>query len=90
MARSTKASNAVLRLKQRSGQATYSMVSTAQGLFYLTLGSDPDQQEVLCAPLEMDEFVAFVDKLHQAAPRKVRANDLAFESKLKLSKSKSS
>nr|WP_315481899.1 hypothetical protein [uncultured Undibacterium sp.] len=85
MARSTKASNAVLRLQQRSNNAPYSMVTTASGHFYLVLGHDPDTQEKLCAPLEIDEFVRFVNDFKKEAPRKASKLDIAFEAKLKRS-----
>lgn len=83
MARSTKASNAVLRLKQRSNNAPYSMVSTGSGHFYLVLGHDPESQEQLCTALEIDEFVRFVNSLQKEAPRKASKLDIAFEAKLK-------
>lgn len=85
MARSTKASNAVLRLQQRSNNAPYSMVTTANGHFFLVLGHDPDTQEKLCAPLEIDEFVRFVNGVNKEAPRKASKLDIAFEAKLKRS-----
>jgi len=85
MARSTKASNAVLRLQQRSNNAPYSMVTTAGGHFFLVLGHDPDTQEKLCAPLEIDEFVRFVNSINKEAPRKASKLDIAFEAKLKRS-----
>ena len=85
MARSTKASNAVLRLQQRSNNAPYSMVTTASGHFYLVLGHDPDTQEKLCPPLEIDEFVRFVNDFKKEAPRKASKLDIAFEAKLKRS-----
>lgn len=85
MARSTKASNAVQRLKQRSNNAPYSMVSLADGRFYLTLARDDDGQETLNPPLELDAFVAFVNSLHTQAPKKASKLDLAFEKKLRAS-----
>lgn len=89
MARSTKASNAVLRLKQRSANAPYSMVSTGAGHFYLVLGNDPDTQEQLCPALEIEDFVSFVNSVHKEAPRKASKLDLAFEAKLNQKKSTS-
>lgn len=89
MARSTKASNAVLRLKQRCPTTPYSMVSTGAGHFYLVAGLDPDAQEQLCPPLEIDEFVTFVNSLHKQAPRKASKLDIAFEAKLNNKKSTS-
>lgn len=85
MARSTKASNAVQRLKERSNNAPYSMVTLADGRFYLSLASDSDNPEILNPPLELDEFVAFVNSLHKQAPKKASKLDLAFEKKLRSS-----
>ena len=78
-ARSTRASSAVERLKSRSGNAGYSMGRTGDGLFFLTEkpGAPP-----LCAPLELDDFVAFVNKLGPQVARKVSKFDVAFEKQL--------
>ena len=81
MARSTKASNAVLRLKERSNQAPYSMVSTSDGRFYLVL-SGIEQDQKINEPLEIDAFVSFVNSVAKQAPRKASKLDLAFEEKL--------
>ena len=83
MARSTKASYAVLRLKERSKNAPYSMVSTSDGLFYLALSTNADAPEQLCAPLEIDAFVSFVNNVCKEAPRKASKLDVAFEAQLK-------
>lgn len=78
-ARSTRASSAVERLKRRTGQAGYSMARTADGLFYLseTPGAPP-----LCAPLELDDFVQFVNKLGPQEVKRVSKYDVAFEKQL--------
>jgi hypothetical protein len=89
VARSTKASNAVLRLKDRSNQAPYSMVSTSDGLFYLELGGTGDSAEKLCEPLEIDAFVSFVNSVGKQAPKKASKFDIAFEAKLARSGKKS-
>ncbi|CAN5732745.1 hypothetical protein BH11PSE12_BH11PSE12_25790 [soil metagenome] len=81
MARSTKASNAVLRLKERSNQAPYSMVSTSDGRFYLVL-SGIEQDQKINEPLEIDAFVSFVNSVAKQAPRKASKLDIAFEEKL--------
>jgi len=86
MARTTKASNAVQRLKERSKGATYSMVSMADGRFFLTRSDGAGTPEKLSEPLEMDAFVAFVNSLEKQAPKKVSKLDLAFEQKLQNSK----
>ena len=57
MSRSTKASNALARLKERSGNQAYSMTMTGSGHFFLTEGPG---QPPLCPPMELDDFVAFV------------------------------
>jgi len=78
-ARSTRASAAVDRLKRRTGQTGYSMARTSDGSFYLseTPGAPP-----LCAPLELDDFVAFVNGLGPQEVRRVSKNDIAFEKQL--------
>jgi hypothetical protein len=78
-ARSTRASAAVDRLKRRTGIASYSMARTGDGLFFL---SEKPGAPPLCAPLEMDDFVAFVNALGPQEVRRVSKNDLAFEKQL--------
>ncbi|MES2149686.1 MAG: hypothetical protein V4508_07810 [Pseudomonadota bacterium] len=78
-ARSTRASAAVDRLKQRSGQAGYSMGRTGEGLFFL---SERPGEAPLCAPLELDEFVGFVNSLGPQIARRVSKLDVAFEKQL--------
>lgn len=78
-ARSTRASAAVERLKKRTGNAGYSMARTGDGLFFL---SEAPGAPPLCAPLEMDDFVAFVDKLGPQVEKRISKHDLAFEKQL--------
>lgn len=78
-ARSTRASSAVERLKQRTGQQGYSMARTGEGLFFL---SEAPGEPPLCAPLELDEFVAFVNKLGPQQERRMSKLDVAFEKQL--------
>lgn len=87
MARTTKASNAVLRLKQRSN-APYSMVNLSDGRFYLTLGHEKEEPSQVCEALEIDAFVQFVNNLHKLAPKRISKLDIAFEAKLKNTKEK--
>jgi hypothetical protein len=77
--RSTRASAAVDRLKNRSGNAGYSMARTGEGLFFL---SEKPGTPPLCEPLELDEFVAFVNGLGPQTPRRVSKLDVAFEKQL--------
>ena len=77
--RSTRASSAVDRLKRRTGNPGYSMARTGDGLFFLSEapGSPP-----LCAPLELDDFVAFVNGLGPQEVKRISKHDLAFEKQL--------
>jgi hypothetical protein len=88
MARTTKASNAVLRLKQRSNDAPYSMVNMSDGRFYLILSTELDNPEKISDPLELDSFVQFVNNLHKQTPKKLSKYDVAFEEKINRSKNK--
>ncbi|MFZ6816199.1 hypothetical protein ACO0K3_17140 [Undibacterium sp. Rencai35W] len=81
--RSTRASAAVMRLKDRSNNAPYSMVSTADGRFYLVLANASGDNDKLNEPLELDAFVAFVNGVSKQAPKKASKLDIAFEAKLR-------
>ena len=78
-ARSTRASSAVERLKERTGNPGYSMARTGEGLFFL---SESPGAPPLCAPLELDEFVAFVKKMGPQEVRRMTKSDIAFEKQL--------
>jgi len=91
MARSTKASNAVNRLRERSNNAPYSMVSLADGRFSLTLANleQPDELPASVSDaMEIDEFVTYVNSLHKQAPKKASKLDIAFEKKIQAAKQK--
>jgi hypothetical protein len=77
--RSTRASAAVDRLKRRTGHTGYSMARTGDGLFFL---SERPGEPPLCAPLELDEFVAFVNGLGPQPEKRMTKNDIAFEKQL--------
>jgi hypothetical protein len=77
--RSTRASAAVDRLKARSGNPRYSMARTGSGLFVL---AEAPGAAPLCAPLELDDFVKFVNLLGPQTPRRVSKLDVAFEKQL--------
>jgi hypothetical protein len=77
--RSTRASAAVERLKRRTGVATYSMARTGAGHFFL---SEKPGAPPLCAPLELDDFVTFVDGLGPQPEKRMTKNDIAFEAQL--------
>jgi hypothetical protein len=78
-ARSTRASAAVERLKRRTGNTGYSMARTGAGHFFL---SESPGAPPLCAPLELDDFVTFVNSLGPQVERKMTKNDIAFEKQL--------
>jgi len=78
-ARSTRASAAVERLKRRTGVTTYSMARTGAGHFFL---SEKPGAPPLCAPLELDDFVAFVNGLGPQPEKRMTKNDIAFEKQL--------
>ncbi|WP_394779254.1 hypothetical protein [Undibacterium sp.] len=80
--RSTKASYAIARLKDRSDDAPYSMVTTADGRFYLVLANGDADPEKLNEPMELDEFVRFVNAQGKQTPKKISKLDVAFEAKL--------
>jgi hypothetical protein len=80
--RSTRASAAVERLKARSGNAQYSMVRSADGMFHLVLDSDAGVREKLSDPLELDAFVKFVNAYGPQKPKRVSKLDVAFEKQL--------
>lgn len=78
-ARSTRASAAVDRLKVRTGNAGYSMARTGEGLFSL---AEAPGEPPLCAPLDLDDFVAFVNQLGPQVVRRMTKSDIAFEKQL--------
>jgi hypothetical protein len=78
-ARSTRATSAIDRLKVRSGNPKYTMSRTGSGHFFLTEGPGLPP---LCPPLELDDFVAFVNGLGPQTPKRVSKLDIAFEKQL--------
>ena len=82
--RSTRASAAVERLKLRTNNPGYSMARTGDGLFFV---SEKPGAPPLCAPLELDAFVAFVNGLGPQVTRRVSKLDVAFEKQLVKKKS---
>jgi hypothetical protein len=81
--RSTKASAAIERLKKRSGEANYSLVLTSHGHFCLALMKGNGESERLCAPMELDDFVRFVNGYGPQIAKKESKLDIAFSKQLK-------
>jgi len=80
--RSTRASAAVDRLKRRSGNPDYSMVRSADGLFYLTEMTESGDMQRLSPSLEQDAFIEFVNAYGPQTPKRVSKLDVAFEKQL--------
>jgi len=80
--RSTKASNAIERLKKRADNPMYSMTMTSNGLFSLVLKDGFGDSERLSEPMPMDEFVAFVNAFGPQTARRVSQLDVAFSKQL--------
>lgn len=81
--RSTKASAALARLKQRSGDAPYSMSCRSDGLFSLLLASASGATDMIGVPLPLDEFVRFVNGVEATKPKPASKLDEAFRNQLK-------
>lgn len=79
--RSTKATAAVERLKERSGNEYYAMVRTSEELFYL-VDNAGDKPAIVSERLPLDEFVAFVKAYGPQKPRRQTKSDIAFEKQL--------
>lgn len=80
--RSTRATSAVERLKERSGNDAYAMVMNADGTFYLVDRSSKDSAAALNEPLPLEEFVTFVKTFGPQIPRRQTKSDIAFEKQL--------
>ena len=84
--RGTRATSAVERLKARTGNAGYAAVGLPGGLFRL-IDRTSGTERAVGEPLPLDAFVAFVDDLEPAKPKKASKLDAAFEAQIKRSKS---
>ncbi len=80
--RSTRATSAVERLKERSGNDDYAMVRTAGGAFYLVDNSGEGAPVILSEQLPLDDFVSFVKAYGPQKPRRQTKSDIAFEKQL--------
>jgi hypothetical protein len=81
--RTTKASAALERLKQRSGNPLYSMAMRPGGSFTLMLAPEAGAPAVAQGePLQLDEFVAFVNKQGPQKVQRISKLDVAFEKQL--------
>jgi len=83
--RGTKAIYAVERLKTRSGNSAYAALSLPGGVFRLVDRADGAERQV-GEPMPLDAFVAFVDSLSPAKPKKASKLDLEFDAQIKRSR----
>jgi len=83
--RSTKASAALDRLKRRADNPNFSMVFNGNGMFCLTLATGNGDSERLCEPMQLDDFVAFVNGYGPQIPKKQSKYDIEFSKQLKRS-----
>lgn len=79
--RTTRASSAVERLKQRSGNPQYAMLLAPSGHFAL-VDNAADPPARLCDWMELDDFVRFVNAQGPQTPKRVSKLDVAFEKQL--------
>ena len=80
--RSTKASNAIERLNKRDSTAQYSMAMGQGGLFSLVKIVEGSDNERLCEPMQMDDFVVFVNGYGPQTPKRVSKLDIEFSKQL--------
>lgn len=80
--RSTRATAAVERLNARSTDLRYSMVRTANELFYLTQNAGFAAPIRVSEDMELDVFVKFVNAYGPQKPKRVSKLDVAFEKQL--------
>lgn len=80
--RTTRASAAIDRLKQRSGIANYSMAVASNGLISLVMQNVGAASTRLSEPMQLDDFVVFVNAYGPQIPKRVSKLDIAFSKQL--------
>jgi len=80
--RSTRASSAIERLNKRDTTANYSMSMSNNSLFSLVKVVENADNERLCEPMQMDDFVAFVNSYGPQTPKRVSKLDIEFSKQL--------
>lgn len=83
--RGTRAISAVQKLMERTGNPHYAAIGMPGGLFRL-VDRATGIELPLSEPLPLDAFVAFVDTMSPAKPKRVSKLDVAFEAQIKRSK----
>jgi hypothetical protein len=82
--RTTRASAALERLKQRSHEEGYSLTHLNDGRLVLTLGGTR-----IGEPLELDHFVVFVNGIAKEPPKRISKFEREFDEKLQRARDKS-
>ena len=80
--RTTRASAAIERLKLRSNSINYSMAIAGNGLISLVMHVNDAPSQRLSEPMQLDEFVAFVNAYGPQTPKRVSKLDIAFSKQL--------
>ena len=82
--RTTRAALAVDRLKARTGEAGYSLIHQGDQRLALSLNG-----ERIGEPLDLDAFVAFVNGVSKAPPKRVSKFEREFDAKLEAARQNS-
>ena len=80
--RTTRASAAIDRLKLRSNGINYSMTITSNGLISLVMHVEDAPSQRLSEPMQLDDFVAFVNAYGPQTPKRISKLDVAFSKQL--------
>lgn len=81
--RSTRAASAIERLNERTQTREYSMLRTSDERFVLTRRVAGQSLAKLNEPLELDEFVAFVNAQGPQKAKRVSKLDVQFEKNMR-------
>ena len=80
--RTTRASAAIERLKLRSQTINYSMVIAGNGLISLVMHVNGEPTQRLSEPMQLEDFVTFVNAYGPQTPKRVSKLDVAFSKQL--------
>ena len=80
--RTTRASAAIEKLKLRSNSINYSMAIAGNGLISLVMHVNGAPSQRLSEPMQLNEFVAFVNAYGPQTPKRVSKLDIAFSKQL--------
>ncbi|MBV8625751.1 MAG: hypothetical protein JO174_19900 [Herbaspirillum sp.] len=86
--RSTRAASAIERLNTRTETREYSMLRTSDERFVLTRRVAGQPMEKLNEPLELDEFVTFVNAQGPQKAKRISKFDVQFEKNMRNKKDK--